>query len=280
MYKRAFLFGCSFTRYIWPTWADMLTYYNPDIDVFNFARSGMGNVGISYRIMEADVQFNFNVEDLIIVMWTHWNRKDLFSKGEWITEGNIFNSDYYGKEYIKKYWTMEHSVIENLGSIILANKSYNINDQYSLLHLEDYRNMKQKQFKQSEFMDFKRPDGFRISTYSFFYNRYHPNVKVLDFFKKIPTIKDFDNNNNSQFSGYSLDDHPDIECHISFYNNHIAKKNNLITIPETNIYSNHQKEIVKILEKVKGNNLNIQSEKIQSYFNPLRLSTNLFGQRY
>jgi len=252
MYKRAFLFGCSFTRYIYPTWADMLEYYNPDISVFNFARSGIGNVGISYRLVEADVKYQFNNTDLIVVVWTYFNRKDLFNKGDWFTEGNIFSSDYYGKDYIKKYWTIEHGLLENFSSIILSNKSYTLNDQYCTIPIEHYCK----------------------------YELSHNFLETKDLLNKLPNIKNFQFKNNSKFCGFSKDPHPDIECHISFYNDHIAKKNNLITIPEMNTYKDHQKEIVKILEKVKNDDLNIQNNKIINYFNPLRLSTNLFGQRY
>lgn len=252
MKRRAFLFGCSFTRYIWPTWADMLAHYNPDIEVFNFSRSGIGNVGISYRMVEANTKYHFNENDLIIVIWTYFNRKDLFHKGDWFTEGSIFNSNYYGKDYIKKYWTVEHGLLENFSSIILSNKSYNISDQYSTISLKHYCK----------------------------YNLSHDFLLTKNLLDELPNIESFDFKNNSKFDGFSEDTHPDIECHISFYNNHIAKKNNLNPMPENNIYKDHQKEIIKVLKNLNNKKLITQSNKINEYFKPLRSSSKLFGNRY
>ena len=48
--KRLFAFGCSFTGYGWPTWADIIgqsfDYYE------NWGKSGIGNYLISSRVVE------------------------------------------------------------------------------------------------------------------------------------------------------------------------------------------------------------------------------------
>ena len=45
-YKRLFVFGCSFTQYRWPTWADIIAKDNPHLEYFNTANSGAGNLYI------------------------------------------------------------------------------------------------------------------------------------------------------------------------------------------------------------------------------------------
>jgi hypothetical protein len=50
-YKRLFTFGCSFTRYLWPTWADILAEDIPYYE--NWGCGGAGNLYISNAIMEA-----------------------------------------------------------------------------------------------------------------------------------------------------------------------------------------------------------------------------------
>ena len=47
---RLFVFGCSFTKYYWPTWADIIgqefEYYE------NWGEIGSGNLRIAHRITE------------------------------------------------------------------------------------------------------------------------------------------------------------------------------------------------------------------------------------
>ena len=55
-YKRLFAFGCSFTCYIYPTWADIIYQsLNEDCEFYNCGRSGGGNLFISHRITEAKI---------------------------------------------------------------------------------------------------------------------------------------------------------------------------------------------------------------------------------
>ena len=42
-YKRVFAFGCSFTHYSYPTWANLIAYQNTDAEFYNFGKAGMGN---------------------------------------------------------------------------------------------------------------------------------------------------------------------------------------------------------------------------------------------
>lgn len=75
-YKRFFSFGCSFTNYKWPMWPEIVANYIPT--TYNFGCAGSDNRLIYLRILEADCLYNFNEDDLIIVMWTNIWRDTIF----------------------------------------------------------------------------------------------------------------------------------------------------------------------------------------------------------
>jgi hypothetical protein len=77
-YKRVFIFGCSFTKYEWPTWANILSYEMPDAEIYNFAQSGAGNLFISERVIAANQRYRYNKDDLILLMWSTHSREDRY----------------------------------------------------------------------------------------------------------------------------------------------------------------------------------------------------------
>jgi len=101
-YKRFFAFGCSYTNYIWPTWADII---GQDIEFYeNWGHPGAGNYFIFNSIIEADTRYNFNSDDLIIVMWSTKEREDRYSNGNWIHATNIGIEEIYGKEWVDRFY--------------------------------------------------------------------------------------------------------------------------------------------------------------------------------
>lgn len=127
---RIFTFGCSFTDYVWPTWADILLYGN---DGKNFGISGSGNESMLYRVMEADRVFNFTKEDQIIVMFTTPIRWDLITNEppEFLGYGQVINVDKLLKHKDKLY-TIEGLCFKSYYSI-LAIKTYLENKQIKYL---------------------------------------------------------------------------------------------------------------------------------------------------
>lgn len=123
MYKRFFAFGCSYTKYLWPTWADIIAE-DLSIEYHNYARPGFGNIAIQSEIIKADLEHKFDQDDLVIVIWSHWNREDRFINGQWQAHGNIFNNEYYDPSFIKKYWSFDNDIIKNATAIISINKAY------------------------------------------------------------------------------------------------------------------------------------------------------------
>lgn len=119
-YQRIFAFGCSFTQYGWPTWADLIASQFPDKKYYNYGQAGLGNLGIMSKITEANNRYQFNENDLVMVMWSTFCREDRWVKSGWLGLGNIFNSDY-GDEWIKKYADSNGYLIRDHAIINLTN---------------------------------------------------------------------------------------------------------------------------------------------------------------
>lgn len=102
MPNRLFTFGCSFTRYAWPTWADILgRQFDQHI---NDGRVGAGNLYIFIRLINSIQQFNINKDDTVAIMWTNVLREDRFVNGEWHTHGHLYNhQEFYTPDFVKKY---------------------------------------------------------------------------------------------------------------------------------------------------------------------------------
>lgn len=125
--KRLFTFGCSYTWFMWPTWADLLSV---EFDQYeNWGHVGLGNRAIAERIAECHAKHKFTADDTVIVQWSTTLRHDWHSDRPvvnppgWQTGGNAFseinikfyNEDWYSKFYSEKSWTMH-----TLNSILLA----------------------------------------------------------------------------------------------------------------------------------------------------------------
>jgi hypothetical protein len=99
---RLFTFGCSFTSYGWPTWADIIAQ---QFDQFqNWGRTGAGNAFIFHSVIECLKRNNVNSNDVVAVMWSGVCREDRFTKKRgWITPGSIYNQTEYSKEFVDHY---------------------------------------------------------------------------------------------------------------------------------------------------------------------------------
>lgn len=85
--SRFFAYGCSFTKYYYPTWADIICAESKE--GYNYGRLGSGNQLIAHRIWETHARKKFNENDTIIIMWSNFFREDEYNKG-WQTLGNVF----------------------------------------------------------------------------------------------------------------------------------------------------------------------------------------------
>lgn len=111
--NRLFAFGCSFTKYYYPTWADLLSF-NFD-ESYNLGKIGSGNQLISYRIQETNLKKKFTKDDTIIIMWSNFFREDEYYT-DWLCHGNVFHSK-------DKYKALEYYVYRDCNIITSTLKS-------------------------------------------------------------------------------------------------------------------------------------------------------------
>ena len=138
--KRLFTFGCSFTKYFWPTWADIVAR---DYDFYvNWAKIAVGNAYISASIAEANLKYKFTKEDTVLIMWTYPTREDRYTH-MWCTT-NLFNLDPFHnhlgltEDWVKKYITTRGLFYKNITSIYFTKKMLDgIGCNYKMLQLVD-----------------------------------------------------------------------------------------------------------------------------------------------
>ena len=114
--SRLFTFGCSFTNYIWTTWAQILGHHYK-IPLYNYGQTGAGNMYIFNHIMQADCYYTFRPEDIIAVCWTNVCREDRYVNGNWVTDGNIFTNDQFEKDWVKRWVDPDGMCIRDLAAI-------------------------------------------------------------------------------------------------------------------------------------------------------------------
>jgi hypothetical protein len=100
MNTRLFTFGCSFTNYYWPTWADIMALNYDHYQ--NWGATGGGNHYIFYSLIEAIAREKINSTDTVTIMWTSVGREDRFLNDHWSLQGSIYYSSF-PDEYVKNF---------------------------------------------------------------------------------------------------------------------------------------------------------------------------------
>ena len=114
-YKRFFAFGCSLTKYNWPTWADIIA--TEVSEYYNYGQSGGGNLFIANSIVEANLTHKFTEDDLVIVMWSSVSREDRYKNGKWQTPGNIYTQGEIDMEFVHKWSDDRFYLMRDLGLV-------------------------------------------------------------------------------------------------------------------------------------------------------------------
>lgn len=122
--RRLFTFGCSYTSWNWPTWADLLGL---EVEHFeNWGHAGIGNRAIAERVAECHIKNKFTKNDQVIVQWTSHLRHDYlkFSEKEpWQTKGSVFsyqNEDIFDKKWVDTFYDEKAFFLHTLNYIQLA----------------------------------------------------------------------------------------------------------------------------------------------------------------
>lgn len=157
--RRLITFGCSFTKYNWPTWADIL---GKEYLLFhNWAYTGIGNRAIAERLAEAHTVHDFNENDTIIIQWSSHSRHD-YARPDliddlhimWRTKGNIFspwNEEIFDEKWIRNFWNEKAYYIHTLNSILLAQQFLeSIGCQWYMTSMSDLYHIQNLDFEYKE----------------------------------------------------------------------------------------------------------------------------------
>ena len=148
--KRLFAFGCSYTSYSWPTWANLLSF---DYDEFyNWGLAGIGNRAIAERVAEANVRYQFTKDDIVIVQWSSHIRNDWWHQTSlperhagWKTAGSIFNyinASLYDEKWINTFFFEPAYLMHTLNHISLTQQFLeSIGCTWYMTSIGDIRNM-------------------------------------------------------------------------------------------------------------------------------------------
>lgn len=183
--------------------------WDQQVPLYNHGIPGIGNVGIIHKMLECDLKYSFTDEDLILVVWSSWNREDRYKDGRWLAGGNILNSMYYDKSFIEKYWSIENNIVKNSTAIINANRCFNINFQG---HIAPIMSGKYDLLTDNE---------------QKLFDLYKPSLPLDNIFST--TIKSF----NTTFAKVMRDNHPDVLEHLEYLNNNVYKTLGLTMSPNT-----------------------------------------------
>ena len=112
--KRLFAFGCSFTEYHWPTWADLL---GREFEIFeNWGSCAAGNLYIFNQLIECNLKKCIKSEDTICIMWTNVVREDTYINNKWRLKGNQYNNqkikDHNNNWDIRGYYIRDLALIQ------------------------------------------------------------------------------------------------------------------------------------------------------------------------
>lgn len=75
---RLFAFGCSYTKYDYPTYADYIGQHYEEFH--NMGSPGAGNTYIATTLSETILSHSLTSEDRVIVQWTNTSREDYFMR--------------------------------------------------------------------------------------------------------------------------------------------------------------------------------------------------------
>tara|TARA_B100000902_G_scaffold397591_1_gene461842 strand:+ start:195 stop:986 length:792 start_codon:yes stop_codon:yes gene_type:complete len=221
-YKRCFTFGCSLTRYKWPTWSDIIKQDIPE--TYNYGKSGAGNLYISNQLVEANLTHNFNKNDLVIVMWSSVTREDRYKKNHWVTSGNITTQNNISAKFVHDWFDYRFYLLRDLALIELTRHYMKqSNAEFYMLNMAPFEIDDMISFnltpemKNSDYGDIKR-------VYAPTLESMQPDILTAIFDGSWPTTPIA----GSKGQGQTADYHPRPEHHLKYiakcFPNHLISK--------------------------------------------------------
>lgn len=112
MKKICYSFGCSYTQFAWPTWANFIgSQFDEHI---SYAKSGAGNRYIFLSVIDALQKHNITEEDILLIQWSSLCREDRIVPNEnsFKTPGNLDYQTEYPKCFADKVFNPLQQVVE------------------------------------------------------------------------------------------------------------------------------------------------------------------------
>jgi hypothetical protein len=143
MKRRIFTFGCSFTEYTWPTWADQILYKNEGV---NYGICGGGYENIMNCLVQCDFDYKLTPDDVVVVVYPNLLRWDCAIYPKTKGFGNAITSPWI--DHKDDLWNIEGMVYKNLNIMVMVDtflKSKGVIYRYSSItkiftYLENYFN--------------------------------------------------------------------------------------------------------------------------------------------
>lgn len=117
MTQRLFVFGCSYTSYAYPTWAD---YIGVNFEkYYNYGVGGASNTYIMNKLIEANEKHRFNsATDTVIVMLSGFGRFSYMIEQGWVSNGDLHSNIAHTKNpilefFVKNMWSEEWAVYQS-----------------------------------------------------------------------------------------------------------------------------------------------------------------------
>ena len=192
--KRLFTFGCSFTRYQWPTWADIVA---KEYDYFeNWGQAASGNHFIFNSLIECNQRNNINKDDTVMICWSNVTREDRYIKDSWLAAGNIFTTVVYPKSWVNEFTTERGCLIRDLAfmkAIDLILKNIGCNYKFFSIVPIDYDMVEKNQSEHPDVIELYSDilDKICPSYFEIIFN-FNWGSRVSDFSKKLIESKNKD----------------------------------------------------------------------------------------
>lgn len=104
---------------MWPMWPSF--FINNFDEILNFGRGGAGNSYIFHSILEGTESCNITSDDVVVVMWSTYVRRDLMRNDfSWDLRGGLAN--YLTPEQIDIVWSMPDGVVKTWDYIYATSK--------------------------------------------------------------------------------------------------------------------------------------------------------------
>jgi hypothetical protein len=208
-YKRFFAFGCSFTSYYWPTWADIIS--KEFSESYNYGRNGAGNFFVYQSLIEAILKHKINKDDLVMIMFSNVTREDRFVKNRgWVTPGNLYFQNEYDEKFLQKYLCDHGYLMRDLNLVSGCKFSLDsIGCDYKLMSIVPF--------------DSKQSDSGKMSNINYLLEFYNDILTTLEP-NVLDTVFDGDWNTRSPRPAYQVhwqkeiyvDNHPTPNEHLEY----------------------------------------------------------------